>query len=322
MRRAAAGLIVLAMLCSTVAMAPEAWARAGGGGFKGSRGSRSYTAPARPSAPPSAPASPTSPASVRPPAPQRSGWSGLMGGLGGFMLGGLLGGLLFGGLFRGGLAGGLGLLDLLILGALAYLAYSWLRRRQAGAAGAASLASGVGVPPAWAEREAPSAPRPEPPPAAEPGGAGDLARGLGHIRQVDAAFDPRAFADRAAEIFRDVQGAWTRQDLSAISGVLTPEMLGEMQKDADAFRAEGKVNHLDQIAVRDAEVTEAWQEKGQDFVTVRFQASLLDYTTDRQGAIVEGSANEPVTFEEYWTFTRPVWARSWRLSAIQQPAGR
>ena len=31
-----------------------------------------------------------------------------------------------------------------------------------------------------------------------------------------------------------------------------------------------------------------WQEKGQDFVTVYFLASLVDYTTDESGAQVLG----------------------------------
>jgi predicted lipid-binding transport protein (Tim44 family) len=71
--------------------------------------------------------------------------------------------------------------------------------------------------------------------------------------------------------------------------------------------------------VRSVEVTEAWQESGQDFVTVRFLASLLDYTMDESGTqLVDGSRTEPVKFEEYWTFTRSVGAGPWRLSAIQQ----
>ena len=74
-------------------------------------------------------------------------------------------------------------------------------------------------------------------------------------------------------------------------------------------------------AVRQAAVTEAWQEKGQDFVTVYCLASLVDYTTDESGSqVLEGSRTEPVKFEEYWTFTRPVGPNAWKLSAIQQPA--
>jgi predicted lipid-binding transport protein (Tim44 family) len=41
----------------------------------------------------------------------------------------------------------------------------------------------------------------------------------------------------------------------------------------------------------------------------------VDETT---GQVVEGSKTEPVKFEEYWTFTRPVGNNPWQLSAIQQ----
>jgi len=43
------------------------------------------------------------------------------------------------------------------------------------------------------------------------------------------------------------------------------------------------------------------------------------YTTDESGArVLDGSRTEPVKFEEYWTFTRPVGPGPFRLSAIQQ----
>jgi predicted lipid-binding transport protein (Tim44 family) len=48
-------------------------------------------------------------------------------------------------------------------------------------------------------------------------------------------------------------------------------------------------------------------------------ANLLDYTTDdTTGAVVAGSKTEPVKFEEYWTFTRPVGNNPWKLAAINQ----
>jgi predicted lipid-binding transport protein (Tim44 family) len=48
-------------------------------------------------------------------------------------------------------------------------------------------------------------------------------------------------------------------------------------------------------------------------------ANLLDYTTDESGVVVSGNKTDPVKFEEYWTFTRPVGPNPWKLSAIQQP---
>jgi predicted lipid-binding transport protein (Tim44 family) len=67
------------------------------------------------------------------------------------------------------------------------------------------------------------------------------------------------------------------------------------------------------------EIAEAWQEGGEDFITVRFLANLLDYTIDEHnGDVVSGSRIEPVKFEEYWTFTRQVGSPPWKLSAINQ----
>ena len=91
-----------------------------------------------------------------------------------------------------------------------------------------------------------------------------------------------------------------------------------LQADVDGMKAKGQVNRLENIAVRSVEITEAWQESGMDYVTVRFLANLLDYTTDEAGKVLSGSDAAPVKFEEYWTLTRPVGPGAWKLSAIQQ----
>jgi len=148
---------------------------------------------------------------------------------------------------------------------------------------------------------------------------GDLDRGIAHIRQMDPDFDPRRFGETASDLFFRMQAAWGARDMGRASDVLTPEMQALLQKDCDRMRAEGRINRLENVAVREAEVTEAWQERGQDFVTVHFLASLLDYTTDESGTrVLDGSTTHPVKFEEFWTFVRPVGPNPWRLSAIQQ----
>ena len=147
-----------------------------------------------------------------------------------------------------------------------------------------------------------------------------LDTGVGQVRPSDPSVDNAAVAQTATELFIKVQGAWTARDVRPIGVVLTPEMQTELQRDCEQMKAKGRVNRLDDIAVRTADVVEVWNEEGQDYVTVRIEAHLLDYTTDdKTGQVVEGSASEPVTFEEFWTLTRPRWAKAWRLSAIQQP---
>jgi predicted lipid-binding transport protein (Tim44 family) len=317
MKRTLAAIILVALALSPVLYVTEAWARAGGGSSSGSRGSRSYSSPS-PSSSPAAPSQPTSPG-LQQPAPARPGWGGMMGGmLGGLLLGGLLGGLFFG---HGG--GGIGMLEILIIGGLAWFAISYMRRQQA--AGPSGYATSGGYGSAPASRYDPSPAGGTAVPAGgtatmeAPAGPSDLERGLAHIRQMDPGFDPRAFSETASDVFFKVQGAWTARSMAGVSSLLMPEMSGTLQRDCDRLKAEHKVNRLENIAVRGAEVTEAWQESGQDFVTVHFLASLLDYTTDESGAqVLEGSPSEPVKFEEYWTFTRPVGSAAFRLSAIQQ----
>jgi len=250
----------------------------------------------------------------------------MMGGmLGGLLLGGLLGGLFFG---HGG--GGIGMLEILIIGGLAWFAISYMRRQQAAGPSGYATSGGYGSAPASRYDPSPAGGTAVPAggtatPAGgiatmeAPAGPSDLERGLAHIRQMDPGFDPRAFSETASDVFFKVQGAWTARSMAGVSSLLMPEMSGTLQRDCDRLKAERKVNRLENIAVRGAEVTEAWQESGQDFVTVHFLASLLDYTTDESGAqVLEGSPSEPVKFEEYWTFTRPVGSAAFRLSAIQQ----
>jgi len=319
MKRTLAMIILVALALSPVLYVTEAWARAGGGSSSGSRGSRSYSSPSQPpSSSPAAPSQPTSPG-LQQPAPTRPGWGGMMGGmLGGLLLGGLLGGLFFG---HGG--GGIGMLEILIIGGLAWFAISYMRRQQAAAPSGYATSGGYGSAPVSRYDPTPAGGTATPSGGTAtmeaPAGPSDLERGLAHIRQMDPGFDPRAFSETASDVFFKVQGAWTARSMAGVSSLLMPEMSGTLQRDCDRLKAEHKVNRLENIAVRGAEVTEAWQESGQDFVTVHFLASLLDYTTDESGAqVLEGSRTEPVKFEEYWTFTRPVGSAAFRLSAIQQ----
>src|SRR5437870_5325469 len=287
-------------------------ARAGSGG---SRGSRSYSTPARPSSP----ASPTTPSSPSPtltqpsPSLQRpSFFGGLMGGIAGFALGGLLGSMLFGGM-GGGLGGGFGLLELLLVGGAAFFLFRMIRGRSqpqpayAGADGrSAASAAGQG----WSSAGSTAT-------MEVPAGVSEIDRGLQHIRGMDASFDPDGFVEFARAAFADVQEGIARRDLTAVQDRLTPQEYARLQAQCDQLRSTRRTNRIERIRIGQAQVTEAWQESGQDWVTVYFAVSLVDYTVDdTTGAVVEGTTT-PVDIEEYWTFTRPVGPKPWRLSAIQ-----
>jgi predicted lipid-binding transport protein (Tim44 family) len=235
-----------------------------------------------------------------------------MGGLAGLALGGLLGSMLFG----HGMGGGIGMLEILLIAGGAFLLFRMMRNRQAASQPSYGQAGGG----TWQSQPQPQ-PYQAPVAQAQPVeiGPSDLDRGIANIRQMDAGFDPARLSDIASDIFFKVQAGWMNRDMREAAAVVTPEMSDILQKDCDRLRGQGRVNRLENIAVRSVDLSEAWQESGQDFVTVHFLANLLDYTVDeRSGQVVEGNRSEPVKFEEFWTFVRPVGPNPWRLTAIQQ----
>ena len=117
------------------------------------------------------------------------------------------------------------------------------------------------------------------------------------------------------------RGAWGNREMSGVRNILTDGMLKTLTEDAENLRAKKQINRLENIAVRSVEIVELWQEGGEDFITVKLYANLLDYTIDEQtGQVVSGSRTEPVKFNEYWTFTRPVGDHPWKLFG-HQPSG-
>ena len=61
----------------------------------------------------------------------------------------------------------------------------------------------------------------------------------------------------------------------------------------EAMKSKGRINRLENIAVRKVEPSEVWQEAGTEYVTVLFTANLLDYTLDEKtGQVVGGDKVE------------------------------
>jgi predicted lipid-binding transport protein (Tim44 family) len=291
-------------------------ARSGGGGRTfGSRPSVS-----RPASPPRQ--STMGQQTTRPPSANPMGGS-FARGLAGGVMGGLLGSMLFGGMAHGMGAGGiggsgLGLFELLILGGIGYYLYRRFVRSRAFTAGPGAhpsqnenvvtrLFSGPGG----------QATPPPPPPYQHPD-EDPLVGGVKQIWAVDGEFHPDAFKETAQDLFFKIQAGWTRRETSVLKEWVGDPLLAEYgQKFAD-MKQKGQMNRLENIAVRKIDLVNAGVQEGEMFVTVKFTANLLDYTVDEQsGAVLAGDRENPVKFEEDWTFACPVGTRRWKLEGIE-----
>jgi predicted lipid-binding transport protein (Tim44 family) len=298
------GLVAVALLFLVASLAE---ARLGGGRSSGSRGSRgsASSSPYRqsPGAGQSNPyRSPSSPDRSQ----SRSLGGGFMRSLGAGLLGGAIGSLLFGGLTRGlgAAGGGIGLLEALLFAGLAFLVFKWWRSRQQVTAGG----------PSYSPAPFTIAPTATMQPEVSP---------VDTLAMADSSFTVTQFnADRLDDFF-GLQAAWANRDLTSVQNKVSAELFTSLSGDAAALKAQGQINKLDNIAIRDCEIVEAWTEPGRLYATVLFTANLVDYTVkESTGEIIAGSKSQSVKFSEYWTFVKGTGFVAenphWRLSAIQQ----
>ncbi|QWR78681.1 Tim44 domain-containing protein [Candidatus Magnetomonas plexicatena] len=328
--------IFLIVMFLTALVIEEAYARAGGGGrssgggsrssassSSGSRGSRTYSAPKtsqqntqavqaqRPVAAAPAPAYAT---------PQRSGFfsSSFGRGLAGGLIGGALGSMLFGshgygggyggGGYGGGYGGGggIGLFDIILLLIIGYIIYRVIKSRRRNVHDyettymvGNSYESSYEEP--HSEKE-----------------IMDSVTGLRDIKQIDHNFDEYHFIEAVSSFFIKLQDAWSKRNLEPVKSMMMPEIYVTFNSDVEKMKANGEINKIENISLKQVIITEAWQEKGKDYITVEISANLIDYTTDESGKLIDGDNVNPDRFTEFWTFVRNSNTNDWKFTAIQQ----
>ena len=233
-----------------------------------------------------------------------------MRGLAGGIMGGVLGSLLFSSLAQagwGGLGGsGIGLFEILLVAGLGYFLIRKFR------ASRAAPATGYGT-----MQYQNSGGYASSAPVREEVAPNDI--DYRTIQMMDRSFDPGHFVKNAQDLFFKIQGAWNREDTTTLRSLCGPELMQTWDQELASLHARGQKNRMDNIALRESEITEAWTESGIDYITVRLRANLLDFTVDeKSGAVVQGSNSEPAEFEEFWTFSRSVGPNAWKLTAVQQ----
>jgi len=265
-------LTLFAVMMLTVFSISDAEAKKLGSGK--SFGKSYQTAPAQP------PAAKT-PDAANPAAAAAPGAAAAAGAKKG-LLGGLLGGLLVGGLVAamfGGAFEGIQLMDILILAALAFIAFKLFRRRATQVPQQAAYTGAAG-----------SVPVPQPAPVAQR--EGFVIGGGGAARvpfNLPAGFDVARFVEGAREHYGTLQDAWNRNDLEKIREYVSPELFAHLSAERAALSGE---QHTE-VTELQAELVRAEQVPGRAELSVKFSGRYRD--------TVEG-IEEPIT--DIWHLER------------------
>jgi len=137
----------------------------------------------------------------------------------------------------------------------------------------------------------------------------------------DPIFGPTVVRAQAAQLFMEIQSAWDRDDRIALRGLVAPELLAEWELRLDDFERRGWHNHVEPLGEPQVQLL-GLTHRGtdQDSVTVRIEARVKDYVTDRSGAHMKrrGRISDTSRIREFWTLRRR--GEHWILLSIEQGA--
>ena len=134
-------------------------------------------------------------------------------------------------------------------------------------------------------------------------------------------------ADKSAfqQSLIEIQTSWSKQDLSGLRKLVTPEMLEYFSTGLAEQASQEIANRVEDVVLQQADIRESWVENTAQYATVNLTWTALDYTvsTAKQpgetGYFIEGNRETPTETTEVWTFMRYQHGK-WLLSAIQQAA--
>ncbi|WP_027390108.1 Tim44 domain-containing protein [Chrysiogenes arsenatis] len=314
------------MICSSLfillILATDSFARLGKGGSFGPRqSSPMFSTPKK-----SEPTQVQRPATTQPQVqrqagtPARAGFFG--GGIGGFLVGGMIGSLLLGGVASaaGGATGGVGLLDLIFLGAMVFFLVKAYKSRTQNRQDPKSDPWSIGSPQQaepLTESEIEEV-RPTEAQNRDVARSAAVSSGLAHIRQMDSGFREDEFLRGAQEAFTMLQTANANREIEKVDFLLDSALLQDfirLQKEAEVREEK---HAFEQLEILSAQIVEALQQSGADSITVEFTFSVIDFTCDKDGRIIDGSM-DPAQFTEYWRFMRNIGDEAWQVISVLQP---
>lgn len=230
---------------------------------------------------------PTSPGAGISPSPMRR-WGGMMGGM---LMGGLIGSMLFGG---GHGSAGFGLMDMLLLGGGLFLLFRFLRARRMASQ---SPGSGGAMP---FERS----------PSQTWGNGGfipseEAAASAAGQPALPPGFDAEDFLKGAKAMYIRLQTAWDKRDLDDIRQFTSPEVLTEIQRQAQEDPVPGKT----ELLLINTRIIEAREMDNQMIVSVLYDVMLRENEDEMSKQV-----------RELWHFSQDKGKPEafWLLEGIQQ----
>ncbi|MGL5138831.1 MAG: Tim44/TimA family putative adaptor protein [Beijerinckiaceae bacterium] len=146
-----------------------------------------------------------------------------------------------------------------------------------------------------------------------------LASGLDAILKADPTFDARGFGTGAKAAYEMIVQGYAKGDRKTLKDLLAKDVFDGFAGAITERENRGETSETTFVSIDKSEIIAAELRGKMAQVTVSFASKLITATRDKNGVVVDGSAEKIVDVNDVWTFARDVSTRdpNWRLVATE-----
>jgi predicted lipid-binding transport protein (Tim44 family) len=146
-----------------------------------------------------------------------------------------------------------------------------------------------------------------------------VAKGLDAIAAADASFDAQHFLTGARAAYEMIVNAYAEGDRRTLKNLLSREVYDGFEAAISEREKRGETVESRFVSIESAEVAGADMRARNAQITTRFHSKLISATRDKNGNVIDGSAERVSDVTDVWTFARDVSARdpNWKLIATE-----
>ena len=146
-----------------------------------------------------------------------------------------------------------------------------------------------------------------------------LAGGLDAIVAADASFEPKHFVTGARTAYEMIVNAYAEGDRRTLKNLLAREVYDGFDGAITEREKRGETVENRFVSIDECDITAAEVRGRTAQVTVKFQSKLVSATRDKNGNVIDGSAEKVTDVTDVWTFARDSSSRdpNWKLVATE-----
>ncbi|MHA6689243.1 Tim44/TimA family putative adaptor protein [Devosia sp. A449] len=151
-------------------------------------------------------------------------------------------------------------------------------------------------------------------------GNAELAEGFRAVVEADPGFTPKSFLEGAKQAYEMIVTAFASGDRQTLKNLVEKEVYDGFQRAIADREAAGQTVDFTFVGLPKVEFSDAEYDKKNVLVTVRFHAEVVSATRDKDGALVDGNADQVQTIADEWTFARNPKSRdpNWKVVTTSQ----